>query len=173
VSLDPLKRGVRFDLSGEVVLVQSLDAPSPSGDFENSYHLLDRQQFSRWQEEIRNGDPVSTSSTDSTVCDLAFNALRVCVSRRIPQGYAWRFEVNEERSRVVVTTPAGVEVPFSDGSFGLLLFRLESTNWSAVKPPEPLPPSPPPPAPEEARKIDAFDRARAEILAKRLGVAQV
>ena len=166
---DPLKRGFRVDYTGHVVLMDSLDAPGIDGA--PSGYVGDCEQFRLWSESLRNEERKTRFySSDSAVADAAQLAALMCVSREIPQGYPWRIEITTDRAAVVVTTPNAGDVRFSDSSLGLLLFEIERVNWASLRPPEP-PPVERQFTPEQKARQDAFERMRAEMLAKRSPVS--
>ncbi len=162
---DPLKRGFRVDYTGEVVLMDSLDAPCREGEGGDRYDS-DKHQFIKWLEDSRNEHPKPVTHTDSAVCDVAQVAALMCVGRNIPQAYKWKIEIANDVACVAVSTPHAGEIRFKDASLGLLLFQLETVKWDSLRPPEPPPPEPQF-TPQQRARQDAFERIRAEILARR------
>lgn len=138
-------------------------------DFDPVKRYQDRVAFVDWAESLRNEAESNFRTTDAVICELAHYSLQRSLKRSIPPDWKWRVELSDERIRVVVVAPSGVETAFSDSCLGIVIYQVERADWRALAAPvAPLPLAPQPFRFVDVDPNDPFERARAEILAKRM-----
>lgn len=143
-------------------------------NFDAIKHAQDEQAFRDWAVDIRNDEDQHVKTCDAVLGELSYCTIQRALARMLPEseGYTWRVTFDSGGAltggaTLYVKSPKGFEVKFSDVSFGIIFFRLERTNWDELQPPAP------PPAPFKPFRIadvaadDPFERARAEIAARR------
>lgn len=128
----------------------------------------DRTAFRRWAESMRDESTApAMRETDAVICEVAQYSLQRSLSRVLPSGFKWRFSADPEGVSIIVRTLAGDELTFRDGNLGVLIYRLEREDFRPVE----IPVVDPSAAPFRFAGVDAsdpFERARAEILLRRV-----
>ncbi len=147
-----------------------ISADSP--DFDPIARKQDRESFRAWAQSLRDDEePLSVRLTDAVVCELAHYSLQRSFKRLVPLSWKWRVDLSDDRIRVVVVSPSGVETAFSDSCLGVVVYQLERADWQALALASPgtvLAVAAQPFRFADVDPSDPFERARAEIHAKRI-----